>query len=115
MDSVIQELQNQISQLAISINRSKSQGQEKLLSQPEVNSKNVSAITLRSGRELEGLELMIPKDKNEDQIEKELEEEGMRSVTPKVISDLMIKVQSNPPPFPNRLEKSKSKTRKRRF
>ena len=66
-------------------------GQGKLPSQLEINPKNVSALTLRSGREVEEPELVTPKDKYEDQIEKELEEEGKRSITPNVIPDSMIK------------------------
>ncbi|XP_027166731.1 uncharacterized protein LOC113766775 [Coffea eugenioides] len=45
-----------ISQLATAINRLESHVYGKLPSQPEVNPKNVSAMTLRSGKELEGLE-----------------------------------------------------------
>ncbi|XP_071900943.1 uncharacterized protein [Coffea arabica] len=45
-----------ISQLATAINRLESHVCGKLPSQPEVNPKNVSAMTLRSGKELEGLE-----------------------------------------------------------
>ncbi|XP_027155437.1 uncharacterized protein LOC113755706 [Coffea eugenioides] len=43
-----------ISQLATAINRLESHVYGKLPSQPEVNPKNVSAMTLRSGKELEG-------------------------------------------------------------
>ena len=35
-------------------------------------------MTLRSGKEIQKPKLVIPKDKNEDRIEKELEEKGMR-------------------------------------
>nr|XP_027101686.1 uncharacterized protein LOC113722608 [Coffea arabica] len=45
-----------ISQLATAINRLESHVYGKLPSQPEVNPRNVSAMTLRSGKELEGLE-----------------------------------------------------------
>ncbi|XP_027184133.1 uncharacterized protein LOC113782441 [Coffea eugenioides] len=48
-----------ISQLATAINRLESHVYGKLPSQPEVNPKNVSAMTLRSGKELEGLEKTI--------------------------------------------------------
>ncbi|XP_071920785.1 uncharacterized protein [Coffea arabica] len=48
--------ETRISQLATAINRLESHVYEKLPSQPEVNPKNVSAMTLRSGKELEGLE-----------------------------------------------------------
>ncbi|XP_027099229.2 uncharacterized protein [Coffea arabica] len=55
---------------------SSASGKGKLPSQPEVNPKNVSAMTLRSGKEVERPAPVAPKDKNEDRIEKELEEEG---------------------------------------
>ncbi|XP_071940068.1 uncharacterized protein [Coffea arabica] len=45
-----------ISQLATAINRLESHVYGKLPSQPEVNPRNVSTMTLRSGKELEGLE-----------------------------------------------------------
>ncbi|XP_071939981.1 uncharacterized protein [Coffea arabica] len=45
-----------ISQLATAINRLESHAHGKLPSQTEINPKNVSAMTLRSGKELEGLE-----------------------------------------------------------
>ncbi|XP_027120696.1 uncharacterized protein [Coffea arabica] len=45
-----------ISQLATAINRLESHVYGKLPSQPEVNPRNVSAMTLRSGKKLEGLE-----------------------------------------------------------
>ena len=64
-------------------------------------------MTLRSGKEIQGPELLIPKDKNEDRIEEEFEEEEMRNANPKVISDSIIKVGTNSPPFPCRLEKPK--------
>mgnify|MGYP004721848619 CR=1 FL=1 len=76
--------------------------------------KNLSAMTLRSGKEVEGPKLVTPKDKNKDWIEKELEEEGTRSTNPEVIPDSITKIRSNLPSFPNRLEKSKSKTKRKR-
>ncbi|XP_027064887.1 uncharacterized protein [Coffea arabica] len=91
--------------MAVAINRLKSQVYRKLPSQPELNLKNVSTMTLRSGKKIQGSELVIPKDKNEDRIEEELEEEGIRNANPKVISDSIIKVGTNSPPFSSRLEK----------
>nr|XP_027099143.1 uncharacterized protein LOC113718436 [Coffea arabica] len=52
------------------------QSQRKLPSQPELNPKNVSAVTLRSGKEVQGPEPVIPKDKDEKKIENEFEKEG---------------------------------------
>ncbi|XP_027166293.1 uncharacterized protein LOC113766283 [Coffea eugenioides] len=83
----------------------RSPGGWEITSQPEVNPKNVSTMTLKSGKEIEGPKLVILKDKNEDQIDKELEEEGMDKTTPEIISDSVIKARANPSPFPSRLEK----------
>ncbi|XP_027067746.1 uncharacterized protein [Coffea arabica] len=70
-------------------------------------------MTLRSGKEIQGPELVIPKDKNEDRIEKELGEEGMRNANPKVVPDSIIKVRTNSPPFPSRLEKPKKQDKEK--
>ncbi|XP_027158126.1 uncharacterized protein LOC113759750 [Coffea eugenioides] len=51
----IKNLETQISHMATAINRLESQVLEKLPSQPEANPKNMSAMTLRSGKEVEGL------------------------------------------------------------
>ncbi|XP_027067491.2 uncharacterized protein [Coffea arabica] len=109
----VQSLQTQINQMAITINHLESQVQGKLPSQPELNPKNVSAITLRSGKEIQGPELVIPKDKNDERIEKELEEEGRSNKDPKVLPDPFITVKTNPPPFPNRLEKPKKQDKEK--
>nr|XP_027090526.1 uncharacterized protein LOC113711567 [Coffea arabica] len=74
-DSEMQDIRNQIGQLATRMNRWESQNQGKLPSQPELNPKNVSAMTLRSGKEIQGPEPVIPKDKDEEKIENELERE----------------------------------------
>nr|XP_027120336.1 MDIS1-interacting receptor like kinase 2-like [Coffea arabica] len=65
-DSEMQDIRNQISQMVTTINRLDSQNQGELPSQPELNPKNVSAMTLRSGKEVQGPELVIPKDKDEE-------------------------------------------------
>ncbi|XP_027337195.1 uncharacterized protein LOC113850871 [Abrus precatorius] len=52
VNAFIQDLQTQIGQLATTVNQFKSQGSGQLPSQPEINPKNVSAIVLRSGKEL---------------------------------------------------------------
>ena len=109
----VQALQSQMSQMVIAINRLESQIYEKLSSQPELNLKNVSVMTLRSEKKIQGSEVVIPKDKNEDRIDKELEEEGMRNVNPKVIVDSIIRVGTNSPPFPSRLEKSKKQDKEK--
>ena len=93
--------------MAFVINCLESQGKGRLHSQPEVNPKNISAMTLKSGKEIEGPNLTISKDKSEDQIEKELEEEGLSKIAPEVVSNLLIKINTYSPPFLNKLEKPK--------
>ncbi|XP_071905805.1 uncharacterized protein [Coffea arabica] len=93
--------------MAVAINRLEFQVYEKLLSQPKLNLKNVSAMTLRSRKEIQGPELVTPKEKDEEKIEKELEAENTNTKTSVVLPDPIIDVKTNPPPFPSRLEKSK--------
>ncbi|XP_071939675.1 uncharacterized protein [Coffea arabica] len=109
----VQSLQNQMNQMAITINRLESQVQGKLPSQPEANPKNVSAMTLRSGKEVQGPEPVIPKDKDEERIEKELEEEGRDNKNAKVPSNQVPTAKTNPPPFPSRLEKPKKQDKEK--
>ena len=78
----MQAMQSQMSQMAIAINRLESQVYEKLPSQPELNLKNVSTMTLRSGKEIQEPDLMIPKDKDEEKIENELEKENTSTKNP---------------------------------
>ncbi|XP_027060851.1 uncharacterized protein [Coffea arabica] len=99
--------------MATTINRLGSQNQGKLPSQPELNPKNVSAMTLRSGKEIQGPEPVIPKDKDEKKIENELEKEDGNGADPKVLPDPVITVKTNPPPFPSRLEKSKKQDKEK--
>ncbi|XP_027121945.1 uncharacterized protein [Coffea arabica] len=96
-----------ISQLATAINRLESHVYGKLPSQPEVNSKNVSAMTLRSGKELEGPKVKNSKSKSDEEIEKEIEEEGRVREDPKVTFTSPLTISSNLPHFPCRLEKTK--------
>ncbi|XP_027071749.2 uncharacterized protein [Coffea arabica] len=114
-DSEMQDIRNQISQMATTINRLDSQNQGKLQSQPELNPKNVSAMTLRSGKKIQGPELVIPKDKDEEKIENELEREDSNGADPKVLPDPIITVKTNPPPFPSRLEKSKKQDKEKKI
>ncbi|ONK70278.1 uncharacterized protein A4U43_C05F32090 [Asparagus officinalis] len=78
--SSIQNLEKQMSQIATTVNRLESQVGGKLPSQPEVNPKNVSAMTLRSGKEVEApkkaLKKVISTMENDEEIEKEIEKEG---------------------------------------
>ncbi|XP_027093862.1 uncharacterized protein [Coffea arabica] len=64
-------------------------------------------MTLKSGKEIQGLELMTPKDKDKEKIEKELEAENTSTKNPVILPDPILDVKTNPPLFPNRLEKSK--------
>ncbi|XP_027118321.2 uncharacterized protein [Coffea arabica] len=109
----IQKMQSQMSQMAVAINRLESQVYGKLSSQPELNLKNVSAIILRSGKEIQEPGLMIPKDKDEEKIEKELKAENTSSKNPVVLPDLIKDVKTNPPPFPSSLEKSKNQDKEK--
>ncbi|XP_027120707.1 uncharacterized protein [Coffea arabica] len=112
-DSKMQDIRNQISQMTTIINRLDSQVNGRLPSQPELNLKNVSAMTLRSGNEIQGSEPMIPKDKDEEKIENELEREDSNGADLKVLPDPIITVKTNPPPFPCRLEKSKKQDKEK--
>ncbi|KAL8506528.1 hypothetical protein ACS0TY_017421 [Phlomoides rotata] len=56
--SSIKHLEMQMSQLATSVSRLESQNSGELPSQPETNPRNVNAVTLRSGKQLE--EVMKP-------------------------------------------------------
>ncbi|XP_027166055.1 uncharacterized protein LOC113766022 [Coffea eugenioides] len=112
-DSEMQDIRSQISQMATTINRLESQVNGRLPSQPELNLKNVSAMTLRSGKEIQGPELMIPKDKDEEKIENELKREDSNGADLKVLPDPVITVKTNPPPFPCRLEKSKKQDKEK--
>ncbi|XP_027182311.1 uncharacterized protein LOC113780732 [Coffea eugenioides] len=96
-----------ISQLAIAINRLESHVYGKLPSQPEINPRNVSAMTLRSGKELEGPKVESSKSKSEEEIEKEIEEEGRIRKDPKVTFTSPPTIKSNLPLFPCMLEKTK--------
>ncbi|XP_071904295.1 uncharacterized protein [Coffea arabica] len=96
-----------ISQLATAINRLESHVYGKLPSQPEVNPRNVSAMTLRSGKELEGPKVESSKSKSEEEIKKEIEEEWRIRKDPKVTFTPPPTIKSNLPPFPCRLERTK--------
>ncbi|XP_071926075.1 uncharacterized protein [Coffea arabica] len=105
--SGMKDMEARISQMAIAINRLESHAYGKLPSQPEVNPKNVSAMTLRSGKEVEGPKVTNLKKKSEDEIEKEIEEEGRIRGGPEVTLTPSIPVKSNLPHFPCRLAKTK--------
>ncbi|KAH9716295.1 hypothetical protein KPL71_021412 [Citrus sinensis] len=100
----IQNLENQMSQLATTVSRLESQVLGRLPSQSEVNPKqNVSAVILRSGKELQE-----PSKKVTKHVEYELEKNGLmpqsQDVEPTRAKPLPIVI---PPPFPSRFAKSK--------
>ncbi|XP_027064788.1 uncharacterized protein [Coffea arabica] len=96
-------METRMSQMATVINRLKSHVYGKLPSQPEANPRNVSAMTLRSGKEVEGPKATNLKSKNE----KEMEEEGCICGNPAVTLTPYVPFKSNLSPFSCRLEKTK--------
>ncbi|XP_031112037.1 uncharacterized protein LOC116016008 [Ipomoea triloba] len=103
----IQQLGNQISQLATSVSKLEAQASRKLPSQTEVNPKeNVSAITLRSGKQLQP-ESPLPVEEEKEEKSKE-ENESIANENSKVSSESSVgQYNSSLPPFPSRLAKSK--------
>ncbi|XP_031131881.1 uncharacterized protein LOC116033267 [Ipomoea triloba] len=103
----IQQLGNQISQLATSVSKLEAQASRKLPSQTEVNPKeNVSAITLRSGKQLQP-ESPLPVEEENEEKSKE-ENESIANKNSKVSSESSVgQYNSSLPPFPSRLAKSK--------
>ncbi|XP_071912208.1 uncharacterized protein [Coffea arabica] len=103
----MKDMKAQMSQMATAINRLESHVYGKLPLQPEVNPKNISAMTLRSGKELEGPKVKNSKRKSEEEIEKEIEEEGRICEDPKVTFNPSPPIKSNLSHFPCRLQKTK--------
>ncbi|XP_027174308.1 uncharacterized protein LOC113773910 [Coffea eugenioides] len=99
--------------MAITINRLESQVQAKLPFQHELNPKNVSAMTLRSDKKVQGPEPVIPKDKNEKKIESKLEKEGSNGKNSVVLPDPIVEVKTHLPPFPSMLERSKKQNKEK--
>ena len=99
--------------MTTAINRLESHVFEKLPSQLETNLKNVSAMTLRSGKEVEEPKLTNPKSKSEEEIKKEIEEEWRIREDSKVTFTSSIPIKSNLPPFPYKLEKTKKVEKKK--
>ncbi|XP_048227305.1 LOW QUALITY PROTEIN: uncharacterized protein LOC125369336 [Ricinus communis] len=104
--SSIQNLGNQITQLATSVSKLEAQNSGKLPSQPEINLKeNVSAISLRSGKEIPSGSIP-PK---ESELTKENEEEVSSKASRRVKFDPPLSLSSHTPlpHFPRRLAKPK--------
>ncbi|XP_051113167.1 uncharacterized protein LOC127239181 [Andrographis paniculata] len=98
--SSVEKLQSQISQVSEEVKQLRERG--KWPAQAEQNPKNISAITLRSGKELEGPS-PISKGQNEDQIEMEIEKEA--ELHEKVPSNSVPPTEAKPAPFPDRLKR----------
>ncbi|XP_057432076.1 uncharacterized protein LOC130724819 [Lotus japonicus] len=94
-EASIQNLTNQIGHMATSINQLQSQNSDKLPSQTVVNPRNVSAITLRSGKQIDAYHGPDPKP------EKETETIATRTFN--------IQPPSIPLPFPLKAMPSKKK------
>ncbi|XP_027120704.1 uncharacterized protein [Coffea arabica] len=104
----IQNLENQVSQLASAFNRWESQGSGKLPSQTIINPKqNVSAITLRNGKELPQPSQRISEQAIEKAIEKEEVAPKPKDVPQQKFRDESSVVVTPSPPFPSRFTKSK--------
>ncbi|XP_043813667.1 uncharacterized protein LOC122723840 [Manihot esculenta] len=104
--SSIQNLENQMSQLATSVSKLESQG--KLPSQTVPNPKqNVSAIMLRSGKELESASLkkLAQGSKADQKIEAEIE--ILEENQPQKYEKEQSSIQVIRPPFPERFAQSK--------
>ncbi|KAH9648757.1 hypothetical protein KPL70_025723 [Citrus sinensis] len=100
----IQNLENQMSQLATAVSRLESQVLGRLPSQSEVNPKqNVSAVILRSGKELQEPSKKVTKHV-EDELEKNELMPKSQDAQPTRAKPLPIVI---PPPFPSRFAKSK--------
>ncbi|XP_073033735.1 uncharacterized protein [Primulina eburnea] len=104
----IQNLGTQITQIATSVSKLEAQNSGKLPSQTVANPKeNASAMTLRSGKEIDQKNTSLTKDAEERGTTEEIE--GEYEKQPKVNSKPFSSTISNAvvPPFPSRLEKSK--------
>ncbi|KAH9668031.1 hypothetical protein KPL70_021271 [Citrus sinensis] len=100
----IQNLENQMSQLATTVSRLESQVLGRLPSQSEVNPKqNVSAVILRSGKELQEPSKKVTK-YVEDELEKNELMPQSQDAQPTRAKPLPIVI---PPHFPSRFAKSK--------
>ncbi|XP_051113718.1 uncharacterized protein LOC127239557 [Andrographis paniculata] len=84
----------------------KSREKGRLSSQPDANPKNVSSIVIQNGKDLEVSNIGVPNDKNEDGIEKEIEQVAAETLN-KVTFDTPTSTKTNVAPFPCRLEKPK--------
>jgi len=120
MEAINQNLQNQIGQMANELNQMKSQqGSSNLPAQTIINPRNVSAITLRSGKQIQGLgDAQEDEDKDNEVVpdnesgrsdeatqatsEMPAPSNNSRLVSPNTSSENSSPYSSHPP-YPNRL------------
>ncbi|XP_027337108.1 uncharacterized protein LOC113850764 [Abrus precatorius] len=103
VNASIQDLQTQIGQLATIVNQFKSQSSEQLPSQIEVNPRNVSAIILRSGKELLG-------NQKDDEVQDDVDVEKQQNTEQQTAPSSSEIVQKPPLPFSNRVAKPRPPT-----
>jgi len=126
MEATIENLQNQIGQMANELNQMKSQqGSSNLPAQTVIKPRNVSVISLRSGKQIQGLgdaqkdedkENEVVPDNESGRSDEETQatsempapSDNSRLVSPNTSSE-NLSPYSPPPPYPNRL---KPKTKK---
>ncbi|XP_051145934.1 uncharacterized protein LOC127261681 [Andrographis paniculata] len=75
-----------------------------LPSQPDVNPRNVSSIVIQNGKDSEVSKIGVPKDKNEKDIKKEIEQDITETLN-NVTFDTPTNTKTNVAPFPCRLVK----------
>ncbi|XP_051148712.1 uncharacterized protein LOC127263641 [Andrographis paniculata] len=99
----IQNLESRVEQIVADLCHVKERETGKWPSQPERNPKNVSAMTLRTGKMVGAPEPIIPKDKDESTIEKGIKKEDAKKN--EVIDKTVTKLNTNLAHFPSRLAK----------
>ncbi|XP_051148226.1 uncharacterized protein LOC127263245 [Andrographis paniculata] len=99
----IQNLESRVEQIAADLRHVKERETGKWPSQPERNPKNVSAMTLRTGKMVGTPEPIIPKDKDESTIEKGIKKEDAKKN--EVIDKTVTKLNTNLAHFLSRLAK----------
>ncbi|XP_051127830.1 uncharacterized protein LOC127249177 [Andrographis paniculata] len=99
----IKSLEDQMSQVVKEVREMKERERGKLPAQTHINPKNVSSMILHSGKELEGPKVVAQKEKAEEEIEKEIEQEAnklaklAKSGKDKEIMEMFKKVQLSIP------------------
>ncbi|XP_051116729.1 uncharacterized protein LOC127241627 [Andrographis paniculata] len=78
----IKNLEDQMSQVVEEVREMKERERGKLPAQTHMNPSNVSSMVLRSGKELEGPKVVAQKERAEEEIEKEIEQEANKLAKP---------------------------------